>query len=67
MAATVTTSTEREVLVARAREAIAQWETDIADIRRSIACGQAPKTEIYTLECIISDRQKRIAQLRQLI
>lgn len=59
--------TDNEVLAAQAREAVAQWKTDIANMRVEIASGQVPDTEIYTLEHGIAERQQRIARLQPLI
>ncbi|MEE4419546.1 hypothetical protein [Streptomyces bugieae] len=70
--AAVTTDTSDEALAAQARDAIAQYEVDIANIHRSIASmvgsGQRDKaTEIFTLERIAAERQQRIDRLHSLI
>ncbi|MFB6568399.1 hypothetical protein [Streptomyces noursei] len=57
----------REVLVARARDAIAQWESDLAEIRRSIEWGRVGEAELFTLQRIAAERQQRIDGLRRLI
>ena len=59
--------TDNEVLAAQAREAVAQWKADIANMRAEIASGQVPDDEIFTLEHGIAERRQRIAQLQPLI
>ncbi|MEE6264905.1 hypothetical protein V2E29_04490 [Streptomyces diastatochromogenes] len=58
---------DREVLVARALDNIAQWESDLAEIRRSIAWGRVGEAELFTLQRIAAERQQRIDGLRRLI
>lgn len=46
---------------------IAGLKADIANIRASIASGQVPESEVYTLQCGARERQQRIDRLQRLI
>ncbi|MFL4491533.1 hypothetical protein ACJ6WD_09765 [Streptomyces sp. VTCC 41912] len=58
---------DREVLVARALDNIAQWESDLAEIRRLIAWGRVEPAYLFTLERIAAERRQRIDELKRLI